>query len=207
MVVFSLNQPAKCPINGVDLTDWPKVNAGHVAQMKLLSSDRRVSFIPSYYERGMDMKTIKDILKNRSSEIWSISPMTTAYEALKVMAEKDIGALLVFENEELVGIFSERDYARKVVLKGKTSKDTPVRDLMTLQVFYVKPENTLNECMALMTVKNIRHLPVVDNNRVTGILTIRDVVKEIVSDLYGASLETNIPTEICYRLTKYLPPR
>ncbi len=128
------------------------------------------------------MKTVKDILKEPRCEIWSVSPMTTAYEALEVMAEKDIGALLVFENEQLVGIFSERDYARKVILKGKASKDTPVSELMTKQIFYIKPENTLNDCMALMTAKHIRHLPVFDNNRVMGIVTIRDVVKAIVSE-------------------------
>src|SRR5208337_4449335 len=127
------------------------------------------------------MKTVKDIL-NPSREIWSVSPVTTAYEALEVMAEKGIGALLVFENEHLVGIFSERDYARKVILKGKASKDTPVSELMTRQVFYVKPENTLNECMALMTSKHIRHLPVFDYHRITGIITLGDVVKVIVSE-------------------------
>lgn len=128
------------------------------------------------------MKTVKDILKDPGRKIWSVSLKTTAYEALEVMAEKDIGALLVFEKEQLVGVFSERDYARKVILKGKASKDTPVSELMSRQVFYVKPENTLNECMALMTLKHIRHLPVVDKDRVTGILTMRDVVKEIVSE-------------------------
>jgi CBS domain-containing protein len=128
------------------------------------------------------MKTVKDILRDPGREIWSVSPMTTAYEALEVMAEKDIGALLVLENEQLVGIFSERDYARKVILKGKASKDTPVSELMTRQVFYVKPENTLDECMALMTSEHIRHLPVFDNNRIIGIITIGDVVKEIISE-------------------------
>jgi len=128
------------------------------------------------------MKTVKDILKNRGRRIWSVSPVTTAYEALEVMAEKDIGALLVFKNDHLVGIFSERDYARKVILKGKASRDTPVSELMTRQVFYVDPENTLDECMALMTMKHIRHLPVFDNNEITGIITIGDVVKEIVSE-------------------------
>ena len=128
------------------------------------------------------MKTVKDILKDPDREIWSVSPMTTAFEALEVMAEKNIGAVLVFENEQLVGIFSERDYARKVILKGKASKDTPVSELMTRQVFYVKPENTLDECMALMTSKHIRHLPIFDNDRITGIITIGDVVKEIISE-------------------------
>jgi len=128
------------------------------------------------------MKTVKAILKDPGGQIWSVSPTTTAYEALELMADKNIGALLVFENEQLVGIFSERDYARKVILKGKASKDTPVSELMTRQVFYVKPENTLDECMALMTSKHIRHLPVIDNNRITGIITIGDVVKEIISE-------------------------
>jgi CBS domain-containing protein len=128
------------------------------------------------------MKTVKDLLKDPGHEIWSVSPMTTAYEALEVMAEKNIGALLVFEKEHLVGIFSERDYARKVILKGKASKDTPVSELMTQHIFYVKPENTLNECMALMTSKHIRHLPIFDNNRITGIITLGDVVKEIISE-------------------------
>ncbi|MGD0283839.1 MAG: CBS domain-containing protein [Dissulfurispiraceae bacterium] len=128
------------------------------------------------------MKTVKDILKDPSREIWSVSPMTTAYEALEVMAEKDIGALLVFENDRLVGIFSERDYARKVILKGKSSKDTNVGELMTQQVLYAKPENTLNECLALMTSKHIRHLPIFDKDRITGIITIGDVVKEIISE-------------------------
>ncbi len=128
------------------------------------------------------VKTVKDILKGRGSEIWSVSPTTTAYEALVVMAEKNIGAVLVFENEKLVGVFSERDYARKVILKGKSSKDTNVSELMTQDVFYVKPENTLDECMALMTSKHIRHLPVFDNKQIKGIITIGDVVKEVISE-------------------------
>ncbi len=128
------------------------------------------------------MKTVKNILKDPSREIWSVSPVTMAYEALELMADKDVGALLVFENKQLVGIFSERDYARKVILKGKASKDTHVGELMTQQIFYVKPETTLNECMALMTSKHIRHLPVFDNNRIMGIITIGDVVKEIISE-------------------------
>ncbi len=128
------------------------------------------------------MKTVEDILKEPGRKIWSVSPMSTAYEALEVMAEKDIGAVLVVENERLLGIFSERDYARKVILKGKASKDTLVSELMSRHVFYVKPENTLNECMALMTSKHIRHLPVFDNNRIMGMITIGDVVKAIVSE-------------------------
>ncbi len=129
------------------------------------------------------MKTVKDMLKDHSGTIWSVSPPTTAYEALELMAEKDIGALLVVENEKLVGIFSERDYARKVILKGKASKDTPVSELMVQSVYYIKPENTLAECMALMTSKHIRHLPVFDNDRLAAIITIGDVVKEMISEL------------------------
>jgi len=128
------------------------------------------------------MKTVKDILKDPSRKIWSVSPTTTAYEALAVMAEKNIGALLVFEKEKLVGIFSERDYARKVILKGKASKDTPVSELMTQHVVFVKTDNTYNECMALMTSKHIRHLPVFDNDRIAGIITLGDVVKELLSE-------------------------
>jgi CBS domain-containing protein len=128
------------------------------------------------------VKTVKDILKGRGGEIWSVSPTTTAYEALEVMAEKNIGAVLVFESEKLVGVFSERDYARKVILRGKSSKDTNVCELMTQDVFYVKPENTLDECMALMTSKHIRHLPVFDNKQIKGIITIGDVVKEVISE-------------------------
>jgi CBS domain-containing protein len=98
------------------------------------------------------------------------------------MAEKDVGALLVVQNGKLVGIFSERDYARKVILKGRASKDTTVSELMTHAVFYVSPENTLDDCMALMTSKQIRHLPVLHNGRLMGMLTLGDVVKRIISE-------------------------
>ncbi len=140
------------------------------------------------------MKTVKDVLKGKGGEIWSVSPSTSAYEALVVMAAKDVGALLVMDNGKLAGIFSERDYARKVILKGKTSRDTAVGELMTQSVFYVKMENTLAECMALMTSKHIRHLPVFDKDRLVGIITIGDVVKGIISEqeITIADLETFI---------------
>ena len=98
------------------------------------------------------------------------------------MAEKDIGALLVIDNEKLVGIFSERDYAQKVILKGKSSKETNIGDLMTKEVIYIEPNNTLHECMAVMTANHIRHMPVLENNQLIGIVTLGDVVKQIISD-------------------------
>lgn len=128
------------------------------------------------------MKTVNEVLKNKGREIWTISPAATVFEALELMAQKDVGALPVVQNSKLVGIFSERDYARKVILKGKASKDTAVSELMTQTVFYVSPENTLDECMALMTSKQIRHLPVLDHDRLVGVITLGDVVKRIISE-------------------------
>ena len=98
------------------------------------------------------------------------------------MSEKEIGALLVMEDEKLTGIFSERDYARKVILKGKSSKETPVGELMTKKVFYIDPQKTTNDCMAMMTAKRIRHVPVIEDNQVMGIVTIGDVVNQIISE-------------------------
>jgi CBS domain-containing protein len=128
------------------------------------------------------MKTVEELLKTKGRELWSISPLATVFQALELMAEKDVGALLVVQNGKLVGIFSERDYARKVILKGRASKDTTVSELMTHAVFYVSPENTLDDCMALMTSKQIRHLPVLHNGRLMGMLTLGDVVKRIISE-------------------------
>ncbi|MCL4475161.1 MAG: CBS domain-containing protein [Nitrospirae bacterium] len=128
------------------------------------------------------MKTVNEVLKNKGREIWSISPLATVFQALELMADKDVGALPVVQNGKLVGIFSERDYARKVILKGRASKDTTVSELMTQTVFYVNPDNTVNECMALMTSKQIRHLPVLNRDRLVGIITLGDVVKRIISE-------------------------
>lgn len=128
------------------------------------------------------MKTVNEVLKNKGREIWTISPLATVFQALELMAQKDVGALPVVQNGKLVGIFSERDYARKVILKGKASKDTAVSELMTQTVFYVSPENTLDECMALMTSQQIRHLPVLDRDRLVGMITLGDVVKRIISE-------------------------
>ena len=126
-------------------------------------------------------KTIGDLLKTKE-QIWTIAPQASVYQALELMAEKDIGALLVVENAKLVGIFSERDYARKVILKGKTSRETAVSELMTQSVVFIAPENTLEESMALMTAKHIRHLPVLDRGRLVGIVTLGDVTKKIISE-------------------------
>jgi CBS domain-containing protein len=124
---------------------------------------------------------VKQILSEKGHEVWSISPNTTVFDALKFMSEKSIGALVVLENLEVVGVFSERDYARKVTLKGKSSKNLPVKEIMTRRVVCVKPENTTEECMALMTDKHVRHLPVVDGDELVGIISIGDVVKAIIS--------------------------
>ena len=128
------------------------------------------------------MKTVKDLLKSKGYEIWAIWPRATVFEALEIMADKDIGALLVTEGDRLVGIFSERDYARKVILKGRTSKDTAVSELMTQAVFCVNLDTTLEECMALMTSKQIRHLPVLSGEWLVGMITLGDVVKGIISE-------------------------
>ena len=128
------------------------------------------------------MRTVEQLLQVKGTDIWSIEPLTTAYNALQIMAEKNVGALLVMEKEKVVGIFSERDYARKVILKDKSSKNTSIGELMTREVFYIDAKSTLEESMALMTAKRIRHLPVLKNNRLIGIVTLGDVVRQIISD-------------------------
>jgi len=128
------------------------------------------------------MTTIGQLLKTKGNEIWSIAPQATIYEALQVMSEKDVGALLVVHKGDVVGIFSERDYARKLILKGKFSKDTSVEELMTRKVLYVGPDSTIEDCMALMTAKSVRHLPILKDERLIGIVTLGDVVKQIISD-------------------------
>ena len=128
------------------------------------------------------MKTIKEILQSKPLGVLSISPEASVLDALRLMAEKEVGALVVLENERLAGIFSERDYARKVILHGKSSKDTSVREIMTSKVVYVRPEQSVEECMALMTDKRIRHLPVVEGSRLVGVISIGDAVKAIISE-------------------------
>ena len=128
------------------------------------------------------MKTVRDVLRNKGHEVWSVRPDATLFEALEKMAEKNVGALLVMEGEEVVGIVSERDYARKIILKGRGSKETRVREIMTQDTLYVDPDYRVEECMALMTDEHVRHLPVIEEDRVIGIISIGDVVKEIISE-------------------------
>lgn len=128
------------------------------------------------------MTTIAQLLNAKGDQIWSVEPKATIFEALEIMSEKEIGALLVMEDGKLKGIFSERDYARKVILKGKSSKETPVGELMTKKVFYMDPQKSINDCMAMMTAKRIRHVPVIEDNQVMGIVTIGDVVNQIISE-------------------------
>ncbi len=128
------------------------------------------------------MKTVREILHNKGSNYWNINPDATVYEALQLMSEKDIGALLVIENEIVLGILSERDYARKVVLFGKSSKDALVKEIMSTKVIYVEPHVSPEECMALMTTKRVRHLPVIENKKVKGVVSIGDVVKAVIDE-------------------------
>jgi len=128
------------------------------------------------------MKSIHQVLGSKALNIVSITPDTLIYDALVIMAEKHIGALLVLEDGHLAGIFSERDYAREVALKGRSSRTTPIKEVMTTNVITVTPKNTVEECMALMSDKRIRHLPVIEDGRVTGILSIGDLVKETIAE-------------------------
>jgi CBS domain-containing protein len=129
------------------------------------------------------MKTVKQLLQEKGHAIWSIAPDANVYAALKLMADKNVGAVLVIDaGDKLAGIFSERDYARKVTLHGKTSRETPVREVMTEKVVCVRPDQSIEDCMALMTGKRIRHLPVLENNRLVGVISIGDVVKAIISE-------------------------
>jgi CBS domain-containing protein len=128
------------------------------------------------------MKTVHQLLMEQPLALWSVSPDATVFEALKMLSDAGIGALMVMEGGKLVGILSERDYARKVVLEGKSSRDTKVRDIMTTNVLCVRPETTNEECMVLMSQKNIRHLPVVNGGEVIGMLSMRDLVADIISE-------------------------
>jgi CBS domain-containing protein len=124
--------------------------------------------------------TVRHILLAKGHEVWSVTPETTVYDALKLMAEKGVGALPVVDASGIVGIVSERDYSRKVALKGRSSLDTPVREIMVSPVYFVHPDTTADECMALMTEKRIRHLPVMDEKKLVGIVSIGDVVKFLI---------------------------
>jgi CBS domain-containing protein len=140
------------------------------------------------------MKTVRQLLAVKGSGILSIAPTQQVYDALVVMAEHKVGALIVLNGERLVGIFSERDYARSVVLKGKTSKNTLVSEIMSTTVITVTPEQTVDECMSLMSGKRIRHLPVVEDGKVVGLLSIGDLVKETIE--YQAFLISQLESYI-----------
>jgi len=128
------------------------------------------------------MKFIKQLLDSKGSQIWSVMPENFVYDAIDLMAEKGIGALTVMQNNELVGIVSERDYARKVILKGRSSHMTPVSDIMTREVICTSPQNTVEECMNIMTNRRIRHLPVLEDKRLVGLISLGDLVKSIIAE-------------------------
>ncbi len=125
--------------------------------------------------------TIEKILRRKTGQIWSISPEATVYDAIALMADKNVGALLVMENEKLVGIVSERDYSRKVMLRGKTSRTSTVGEIMTTELTTANPRETVEECLRFMTEKRIRHLPVIADGELRGVISIGDLVKEVIS--------------------------
>ncbi len=136
---------------------------------------------PHYTQTEIKMKKVSQLLSSKSSELFLTSPDSLVLEALAIMAAKNVGALLVVEKEKLVGIISERDYARKVILKGKSSKETRVKEIMTTSLICVNQNNSVEECLTLMTLNHIRHLPVMDNSILVGMLSIGDLVKETIS--------------------------
>jgi CBS domain-containing protein len=129
------------------------------------------------------MKSVAEVLMEKADHtVYTIAPSAPVYDALALMAEKEIGALVVVENASIVGMVTERDYARKIMLLGRSSRDTPVRDVMSSPVLYVRKDQTNEECMALMTQNRVRHLPVIENGRMIGLVSIGDLVKDIISE-------------------------
>jgi len=128
------------------------------------------------------MKTVREILNKKGGAVWSVLPDATVYDALQLMAEKEAGAMLVIKNGVIKGILSERDYARKVILRGKISKDTIVTEIMSDKIIYVIPSQSVEECMAIMINKKIRHLPVIENNILSGIISMGDVVEAVLDE-------------------------
>lgn len=128
------------------------------------------------------MTTVREVLDRKGRNVFAVGPEAPVYRALELMSEKHVGALMVLdEDRHLIGVVSERDYARKIALQGKSSKDTPVRDIMTTKLFCVTPKDNVEQCMALMTDKSVRHLPVLDGERLDGVISIGDVVKSMLS--------------------------
>lgn len=128
------------------------------------------------------MRPVHELLKNSEATIWSLNPQDSVFDALKRLADHNVGAMVVLDGARLVGIFSERDYTRKIALAGRSSKDTPVKDIMTPDVLVVSPQTSTNDCMVLMSQKKIRHLPVVDGGKVLGMISIRDIMDDIIKD-------------------------
>ena len=128
------------------------------------------------------MKTVGQLLHNKGRDVWSISPDASVYDAIAMMAEKEIGALMVMTESKVVGVISERDYARKVILKGRSSRETKISEIMTTRVVYTGPDKSIEECMALMTDKRIRHLPIMENEQLLGVVSIGDLVKTIIAE-------------------------
>ena len=128
------------------------------------------------------MITVGELLEGKGHNVWSVGPDDTVYDTIKMMDDKHVGALAVVKNDELIGIISERDYARQVILKDRTSKQTKVKEIMTRHVYYTHPEQTIDECLVIINERRIRHLPVLDNNKLVGMMSVGDVVKEIIKD-------------------------
>ena len=128
------------------------------------------------------MKTVAQILKSKGREVWTITPETIVFDALKTMADKNVGALVVLDRTTVIGILSERDYARKVILHGKSSKELKTREIMSANVYFVGPDQNIDDCMALFTNKRVRHLPVLRNDELIGIISIGDVVKAVIAE-------------------------
>lgn len=128
------------------------------------------------------MVTVKQLLERKGHDFWYVNPESTVFEALQKMSDKNVGALMVIEHNKLVGMFSERDYARKIILKGYSSKEAKVGNFMSEAIIVVSPKDTINDCMALMSSKHIRHLPVLDANEIVGIITIRDTMNAIIRE-------------------------
>ena len=126
------------------------------------------------------MDTVKQLIETKGDDVWSVGPDDTVYAAIEVMAEKNAGALAVVDQDRLVGMLSERDYTRKIILQGKSSKDTLVREIMTFRVIYARPEQTIDDCMAIMNENGFRHMPVVKDDELVGMLSLKDLVNEVI---------------------------
>jgi len=128
------------------------------------------------------MASVRQVLQSKGHDIWSIGPELSVYDAIAMMAQQEVGALVVLDGETLVGVVSERDYARKVVLQGRSSRDTKIKDIMTTRVAFARPDQSVEDCMAMMTDKRIRHLPIMDGDKLLGVISIGDLVKSIIEE-------------------------